>query len=160
MRFGVVRPGIRLLQYGIRMRRLAGGGRGLAQREFEILLLVFQTGLLGLDLQQTLPVGDWDLVVVGVNFAEREKPVPVTAVLDESGLQAGFDANNLGEVDVAFELPFDSRFDIKIFEAIPIHDHDAGFFRVRDVDQHTLGHKGLNSGAPAVATSTARSPDR
>ena len=52
-------------------------------------------------------------------------------------------------------LPLSWRFvdslDVKVFEAIPVQHHDAGFFRVRGIDQHTLGHQGLNSGAPPVA---------
>src|SRR5690606_20232502 len=37
--------------------------------------------LLGLD--QRLPVGDRDLVIIGVDFGEGEETVPVTAVIDE-----------------------------------------------------------------------------
>jgi hypothetical protein len=35
---------------------------------------------------QRLPVGDRNLVVVRMNFAEGEKAVPVAAVVDEAGL--------------------------------------------------------------------------
>ena len=55
--------------------------------------------LVGLD--QRLTVGDRDLIVVGVDFAEREKAVAVAAIFDEGGLQRRFYARNFGEIDVA-----------------------------------------------------------
>ena len=36
---------------------------------------------------QRLPVGDRDLVVVGMDFAEGKKAVAIAAVVDEGGLQ-------------------------------------------------------------------------
>ena len=80
----------------------------------------------------------------------------VAAIFHESGLEAGFHPHDLGEVDVAFQLALRRCLNVKIFEAISVQHHDAGFFRVRGVDQHTLGHQGLNSGAPAVAAWDSR----
>ena len=37
-------------------------------------------------VDQGLPVGNRDLVVVGMDFAEREEPVTIAAVIDEGGL--------------------------------------------------------------------------
>jgi hypothetical protein len=147
---GGFRDGLDLGQCGLRFRR-----GGLVQREFEVVLFFLEAGFLGLQLKQTLPVGDRDLVVIGVDFAEGEEPVPVAAVFDERGLQARFDADNLGEVNVPFELAFGRGLKVKIFEAVPVQNHDAGFFRVRGIDQHTLGHPGYNSGAPAAAAVVA-----
>ena len=56
-------------------------------------------------LEQRLPVGDRDLVVVGMDFAEGEEAVAVAAILDEGGLQGRFDPRDLGEVDIAAQLP-------------------------------------------------------
>ena len=78
----------------------------LAQREFEIVFLVLAPGFLGLHLDQALPVGDRDLIVVRMDFAEGEEAVPIAAVFDERGLQAGLYPDDLGEIDVAFELAF------------------------------------------------------
>src|SRR5262249_28589362 len=58
---------------------MSGPGIGGARRAF---LLV----------DQRLPVGDRDLIVVGMNFAEGQEPVAVAAVVDESRLQRRFDA--------------------------------------------------------------------
>jgi hypothetical protein len=46
--------------------------------------------------KQRLPVGDRDLIVVRMDFAEREEAVPVAAVIDERRLKRRFDARNLG----------------------------------------------------------------
>ena len=54
--------------------------------------------------KQGFPVGDRDLVVVRMDFVEGEKAVPITAVIDESGLQRRLDARHLGEIDIPFQL--------------------------------------------------------
>src|SRR5580704_10265772 len=55
-------------------------------------------------VDQGLPVGDRDLVVVGVDFAKRQEAVAIAAVIDESGLQRGLDPRHLRQIDVAAEL--------------------------------------------------------
>ena len=52
--------------------------------------------LAALGLDQRLPVGDRDLIVVRVDFREGEEPVAVSAVVDERRLKRGFDPGNLG----------------------------------------------------------------
>ena len=58
--------------------------------------------LLLLRFEEPLPIRDRDLVVIRMDLAESEEPVPVAAILDERGLQARFDADDFGEVNVAF----------------------------------------------------------
>jgi hypothetical protein len=53
---------------------------------------------------QAFAVGDRDLVVVGMDFAEREKTVAIAAVIDESGLQRRLYPDDFRQVDVAFDL--------------------------------------------------------
>jgi hypothetical protein len=50
---------------------------------------------------QRLPIGDGNLVIVRMNFAEGEKAVTVAAVLDEGRLQRRLYPRNLGEIDIA-----------------------------------------------------------
>src|SRR5690606_3854748 len=50
--------------------------------------------LVGLD--QRLPVGDGDLIVVRMDFAEGEEPVAIATVLDERGLKRRLHARDLG----------------------------------------------------------------
>jgi hypothetical protein len=50
-----------------------------------------------------------------VDFAEGQETVPVAAVFNEGGLQAWFDPDDLGEVDVALELPLCRCLDVEIF---------------------------------------------
>ena len=66
-----------------------------------VLVILFR-GLVGLGAQQRLTVGDRDLVIVGVNFAEGEETVAVAAILDERRLKRRFDAGDPREIDVSF----------------------------------------------------------
>ena len=50
---------------------------------------------------QRLTIGDRNLVIVRMNFAEGEKAVTVAAVLDEGRLQRRLYPRNLGEIDIA-----------------------------------------------------------
>ena len=58
-----------------------------------ILLLALGAGV---GVEQRLPVGDRDLVVVRMDFREREEAVAVAAVLDEGRLKRRLDAGDLG----------------------------------------------------------------
>jgi hypothetical protein len=103
------------------------------------LFLGFAMGLLfGLD--QRLPVGDRDLVVVGMDFAEGEEAVAVAAIFDEGGLKRGFDPGDLGEVDIPAQLLALRGLEIKLFDAIAADHDNPGFFRVGGIDQHLVGH--------------------
>jgi len=55
-------------------------------------------------VDQRLPVGDGDLVVVGMDLAEGEEAVAVAAVVDEGSLKRRLDARDLGEIDVTAKL--------------------------------------------------------
>ena len=108
------------------------------------LFLGFAMGLfLGLD--QRLPVGDRDLVVVGMDFAEGEEAVAVAAIFDEGGLKRGFDPGDLGEVDIPAQLLALRGLEIKLFDAIAADHDDPGLLRVGGIDQHLVGH-GLTLG--------------
>jgi hypothetical protein len=103
------------------------------------LFLGLAMGLfLGLD--QGLPVGDRDLVVVGMDFAEGEEAVAVAAIFDEGGLKRGFDPGDLGEVDIPAQLLALCGLEIKLFDAIAADHDDPGLFRVGGIDQHLVGH--------------------
>ena len=52
-------------------------------------------------VDQRLPVGDRDLIVIGMDFAEGEEAVAVAAVIDERGLQRRLDARHFRQIDVA-----------------------------------------------------------
>ncbi len=116
--------------------------------QFAIDFLFLALGLFGLLVDQALPVGDRDLIVVGMDLAEGEEAVAVAAILDEGRLEAWLYANHLGKIDVALELSFGRCLDVEILETVTVQHHHAGFFRVCSVDQHALGHSGLNSGVP------------
>ncbi|MDN5001964.1 hypothetical protein ACFQZO_13810 [Bradyrhizobium sp. GCM10027634] len=103
------------------------------------LFLGFAMGLLfGLD--QSLPVGDRDLVVVGMDFAEGEEAMAVAAIFNEGGLERGFDPGDLGEVDIPAQLLALCGLEVKLFDAIAADHDDPGLFRVGGIDQHLVGH--------------------
>src|SRR3569623_406935 len=112
-------------------------------------VLVFLFGLaMGtlVSLDQRLTVGDGDLVVIRMNFAEGEEAVAIAAVLDERGLERGLHARNLGEIDVAAKLLALRRLEIILFDAIAANHNDPGLLRVGGVDQHFVGHFGTHDG--------------
>ena len=74
--------------------------------------------------------------------------MPVSTVFDERGLETGFDADDLGEVDVALQMSLGGCLNVEILKLGTVQHHDAGFFRVRGVDQHALRHKVRNSEKP------------
>ncbi|HEX7924232.1 MAG TPA: hypothetical protein VF583_24960 [Bradyrhizobium sp.] len=110
-----------------------------------VLFLSLAMGaLVGFD--QCLTVGDRDLVVVGMDFAEGQEAVPVAAILDEGSLQRRLYARDLGEVNVAAQLFALGGFEIKLFDAIATDHDDPGLFRVGGIDQHLVGHFGALDG--------------
>ena len=68
-------------------------------------LVVVGLGELALLLgDQPFAVGDGDLIVVGVDFRERQEAVAIAAVVDERRLQRRLYARDFGEIDVAAQL--------------------------------------------------------
>jgi hypothetical protein len=109
------------------------------------LFLSFAVGaFVGLD--QRLTVGDRDLVVVGVDFAEGQEAVAVAAIFDEGRLQRRLYPRDLGEIDIAAQLFALGGLEIKFFDAIAADHNDPGLFRVGGIDQHLVGHFGALDG--------------
>src|SRR5258708_37862202 len=69
--------------------------------------------LIGFD--QRLTIGDGDLIVVGMNFAEGEKAVAVAALFDEGGLQRRFGPRDPRPRNIAAAVFAVRRLEIKIF---------------------------------------------
>ena len=104
--------------------------------------------LVGFD--QRLTVGDRNLVIVGMDFAEGQEAVAVAAIFDEGGLQRRLYARDLGEIDVAAQLFALGGLEIKLFDAIAADHNDPGLFRVGGIDQHFVGHFGTLGGGGRV----------
>jgi hypothetical protein len=119
---------------GITVTRAAAAVRAVLA-----LFLGLAMGLF-LGLNQRLPVGNRDLVVVGMDFAEGEEAVAVAAIFDEGGLERGFDPSDLGEVDIPAQLLALRGLEIKLFDAIAADHDDPGLLRVGGIDQHLVGH--------------------
>jgi hypothetical protein len=104
-----------------------------------IFLVVIAFGAV-LFVEQRLPIGDRDLVVVRVDFAEGKETVPVAAVVDEGRLQRRLDPGYLGEIDVSAKLLAVSGLKVEFLDPIAAkHDH-PGLLGVRRVDKHFVGH--------------------
>ncbi len=115
---------------------------------FGLFLGLAMGAFVGFD--QRLAIGDRDLVIIGMDFAEGQEAVAVTAIFDEGGLQGRFDARDLGEIDVAAQLLALGGLEIKLFDAIAADHDDPGFFRVGGIDQHFVGHFGTLDGGARV----------
>ena len=100
----------------------------------------FGGGVLGFFLQQGLTVLFGNLIIVRVDFAERQKAMAVAAIFNKGRLQRRFNPGYLGEVNIAFELFMLCRFEIKFFDTVTFDDRDTGFFPVARVYQHTRCH--------------------
>jgi hypothetical protein len=111
---------------------------------FGFFLRLAMRAFVGFD--QRLTVGDRNLVVVGVDFAEGQEAVAIAAIFDERGLQRRLYARDLGEVDIAAQLLALGGLEIKLFDAIAANHNNPGLFRVGGVDQHLVGHFGTLDG--------------
>jgi hypothetical protein len=89
---------------------------------------------------QRLTVGDRDLIIVGMDFAEGQEPMAIAAIFDEGRLQRRLYARDLGEIDVSTKLFALGSLEVKLFDTIAADHNDPGLFRVGGVDQHFVGH--------------------
>ena len=92
----------------------------------------------GFFLQQRLPVGDRDLVVVGMDFAEGQEAVTIAAVVDEGRLQRRLDPRDLGEIDIAAEQLACGGFVVELLYPAVAQHHDPSLLRVRGIDEHLV----------------------
>ncbi len=99
-------------------------------------------GVLRLCGEQSLTVGEGDLVVIGMNFAEGEETVAVAAIFDERSLKTGLYPRDLGKIDITADLVFVFGFEVEFIDLIAPHHSDPGFLRVAGIDEHfvCIGH--------------------
>ena len=102
------------------------------------VVVVARGARVGVD--QRLPVGDRDLIVVGMDFAERQEAVAVAAVFDERRLQRRLNARHLGEIDIAAELLAVRGLEVEFLDSIAAQNDHPGFLRMGRVDKHFVGH--------------------
>ena len=98
-------------------------------------LLGLRSGLL---LEERLPVGDRDLIVVGMNFVEGEEAVAVAAVVDEGRLQRRLNARHLGEIDIAAQQFAGGDFEVEFLYPAVAQHHDPGLLGMRGIDKHLV----------------------
>jgi hypothetical protein len=116
---------------------------------FGFFLGLAMGAFIGLD--QRLTVGDRDLIIVGMDFAEGQEAVAVAAIFDEGRLQRRLYAGDLGEIDISTQLLALGSLEVKLFDTIAADHNDPGLFRVGSVDQHFVGHFGTHDGGGRVS---------
>ncbi len=130
---GFVGAGVRPLAAAV-----AAAGAAAAARMVFGFIVVTRSPRVGVD--QGLPVGDRNLVIVRMDFGKRQEAVAVAAVLDEGRLQRGFDPRYLGEIDIAAKLFAVRGLEIEFLDAVAAqHDHPS-LLRMCRVDKHLIGH--------------------
>ena len=95
---------------------------------------------------QRLPVGNRDLIVVGMDFRECQEAMAIAAVVDEGRLQRRLNARDFGEIDITAKLFAVGALEIEFFDAIAAQHDDPGLLRVGRVDQHFVGHWKISLG--------------
>jgi hypothetical protein len=116
---------------------------------FGFFLGFAMSALVGLD--QRLAIGNRNLIIVRVDFAESQEAVAVAAIFDEGGLQRRLYARDLGEIDIAAQLLALGGLEVKLFDAIAADHDDPGLFWVGGIDQHFVGHFGTHDGGGRVS---------
>ena len=96
--------------------------------------------MLGFLAKQRVAIGLWDLIIIGVDFAEGEEAVAVSAIIDERRLQRRFDPGHLGKIDIPFELLVLGGLEVKFLDPVSLDDRDPGLLPVARIDQHAHGH--------------------
>ena len=95
----------------------------------------------GFFVDQRLPVGNRDLVIVRMDLVEGQEAVTVAAVIDEGSLQRRLNARNLGEIDAAAQKFTGSRFEVEFLYAATFENHDPSLLGVGGIDKHLVaGH--------------------
>ena len=91
-------------------------------------------------IEQRLPVGDGDLVVIRVDFAEGEEAVAVAAIFDEGRLKRRLDACYLGKIDVAAKLLAVGALEIEFLDPVraAARDDHPCLFGMGGVDKHLV----------------------
>jgi hypothetical protein len=124
--------------------RTAMAGTAARGAVLRFFLRLAMGALIGFD--QRLTIGDGDLIVIGMNFAEGEKAVAIASILDEGGLQRRFDPRDLRQIDIAAQLFALRGLEIKFFDAVAADHDDPGLLRVGGIDKHFVGHFGTLDG--------------
>lgn len=87
-------------------------------------------------VDERLTVGHRDLVIIGMDFVERQKAVPIATIVDERRLQRRFDPRDLGEIDIAAQQFPGSALVIELLYPASTQNHDPGLFRMGGINEH------------------------
>src|SRR6185369_2044314 len=115
-----------------RERRALGAALVLLDLDAELLPLAQRV------LYAGPPYVDAFLEIAAGDFLEGQKPVPLLAIVDEGGLEAGLDPGDDSFIDVALALFPRGGLNIEIDQLLPVDDRDPQLFLLGRVEQHAL----------------------
>ena len=104
---------------------------------------------------QRLAVGDRDLIIVGMDFAECQKSMAIAAVIDEGGLQRRLNARHFRQIDIAPKLLALRGFKVEFFDAIAAQNDHPGLLGMGRVDEHFVRHWQISRGRHACSLRVA-----
>jgi hypothetical protein len=78
--------------------------------------------------------------VLRLDIADVQKAVSADTEVDERGLNAWLQVDDLSRIDVADVIVLAGALDIELFKDAVFNDRDAAFFRLAHVDQHFFFH--------------------
>ena len=152
---GVVSGGHCLAHHRIGFGRTRLGAAAAAfVAAFFLVGFAIGTGVFG---QQRFAVGDRNLVIVGMDFAESQKAVAVAAIFDEGRLKRRLHPGHFGQIDIASQLFSVSGFEVEFLDPVSANHHNPCFFRVGGIDQHFVRHEILSL-APTLRVQTRDVP--
>ena len=80
------------------------------------------------------------------DFLERQKAVPVSAIVNEGGLEAGLDSRDLRFIYVGFLLFSGLVLYVEVDQFLAINDGDTQLLFVSCVDEHSFHERSSNGG--------------
>ena len=105
---------------------------------------------------QRFAVGDRDLIIVGMDFAECQKSMAIAAVIDEGGLQRRLNARHFRQIDIAPKLLALRGFKVEFFDAIAAQNDHPGLLGMGRVDEHFVRHWQISQGPACLLAPRCR----
>jgi hypothetical protein len=91
-------------------------------------------------VDQRLPIGDRNLIIVRMDFRECQEAMAVAAVIDECRLKGRLNARYLRQIDVATKLFTLRGLEVEFLDAIAAQYDHPGLLGMGRVDEHFVRH--------------------
>src|SRR5919197_4624476 len=98
----------------------------------------------------------WVNVTVGMDLSQGEETSSLAAIIDEGRLQASFDLDDDGFVDVTFVLLLVGGFVVELFENPICHNCHTVLFGILRIDKHFPDHSSSTTNLEGVDVGVLR----